>query len=354
MVHNGDISMKPHNEPKNNGFKQEDIFNLLRIFEGHWEALGIVIFLKAHGNGTYHLNELTKLSGIGKFRFKKLLKILADAKVVQYSLLHRKGLKLALNLDLEPILALNSILEPKLALNLEPILALNIQGKGTNEGQVVDDSDELRSDLTPFLQKLQCGLQPPLGQWAPPPDAGASSPRDAKLIIKHDLKSSLEEQNTESRTPVDTPTPMHQANSKQLGASDKDGLRQQLVRPKSEDTPIKSDQVKALWNNLAKAHNLRPVEHLHLNRLMMIDQIKRDFPKTDQWEKCFEKLSTSKWLLDKKWLSLDWVLKPTNFTDLVEGKYDNQNGFMKQSDKKSVHFTNYTPESWASQTEDPF
>jgi hypothetical protein len=87
----------------------------------------------------------------------------------------------------------------------------------------------------------------------------------------------------------------------------------------------------AYWNERAPDIGLSQIASFNRTRKYALHAVFKDFEehgpeRLEFWEGVFEKIFASTYLLSlngvKKWLTIDWVLKPENLAKILEGKFD--------------------------------
>ena len=91
-----------------------------------------------------------------------------------------------------------------------------------------------------------------------------------------------------------------------------------------------SSEAVKLWNEAAKANGWPMVQRMNPNRSKQIKARLRDVGGIDGWRDALAKAADSDFLCGRTanpWpgFGFDWIVKPANFTKLMEGNYGNRN-----------------------------
>jgi hypothetical protein len=98
------------------------------------------------------------------------------------------------------------------------------------------------------------------------------------------------------------------------------------IVPKSEVPECPVEEIRAAFNTLCP--QLREAKRITGNRLRKVKTIWRDYPSLEEFQQVFTRVSASFFLTGKNdfnWKAdLDWIMKPANWVNILEGKYDNR------------------------------
>jgi hypothetical protein len=86
------------------------------------------------------------------------------------------------------------------------------------------------------------------------------------------------------------------------------------------------DEAFALWSSLASDLQIPDTGFLNGDRRAALHARLHEIGGVDGWALALEKVRVAEFFFDpggkpKRWLNLGWLLKPENFTGLMEGRY---------------------------------
>ena len=85
-----------------------------------------------------------------------------------------------------------------------------------------------------------------------------------------------------------------------------------------------SREAVAIWNDHASRHSWPKVQRLNPERTRSLIKRLQEVGGLDGWRIAMSKAAASSFIEQSTFFSFDWVIKPKNFTKLMEGNYDNR------------------------------